>query len=116
MRCRWVVGGLLACFLVLGSFASRSSAHDWGRFGGGHFGTGPHDFVPHWHFYATPYGSYGYYGLGLHDFVPHYHYYSSPYYSGYGGFSSGYYAPSWGYAYPYYGIYPRNGGIYSGGY
>jgi hypothetical protein len=98
-----LAAGLLAALLIVASMASAASAQDWGY--SGYYGLGAHDFVPHWHNYVTPFGSYSYYGLGAHDFVPHSHY-AYPY----SGVSySGYYAP-YRFAYPYYYSYPYYSG------
>jgi hypothetical protein len=104
---------LLAGVLAFGGLTSSVSAHPPGVYDEYYYGNGAHDFVPHWHFYNTPSGTYGYYGLGGHDFAPHGHYsreyvpphrdyypapygYSSPYSYGYPGsdrYPPGYPAP-----------------------
>ncbi len=69
-----LAAGLLGGVLALGILPSSASAHPPGVYDSYYYGNGPHDFVPHWHFYDTPFGTYGYYGLGAHDFVPHSHF------------------------------------------
>ncbi len=81
------LGGTLALF---GLCTPQASAHDWRHHHD--YGLGAHDFVPHWHTYVTPYGSYSAYGLGAHDFVPHGHFYAPFQYGGYNP------APVWPYA------------------
>jgi hypothetical protein len=52
--------------------AGKAEAHGPGRAYAG-YGNGPHDYLPHWHRTATPFGPVYWYGNGPHDYLPHHH-------------------------------------------
>lgn len=49
----------------------------------GYYGNGGHDFVPHWHQTATPFGTFTWFGNGPHDYLPHQHVQTPYSYEGY---------------------------------
>ena len=102
-----MAGALALGLLAFGVLTPSASAHPPVVYGG-YYGGGVQDYVPHDHYYSTPYGTYDAYGSGTHDYLPHDYYYQAAPYSN--GSSSGYAVPySSGYTVPY-----NNG--YSSGY
>ena len=112
--------------------AGKAEAHPPGKVYAG-YGTGAHDYAPHWHRTDTPFGTAYWYGNLLHDYLPHHHsvspwggvrsysitplgptksYNGFPYYGGdYGGSYYGGYAPYYGgYTLPYGNYAPSYGG------
>jgi len=72
MLSKMILGvSILAGVLAFGTLTPKASAQIYG----GYYGRSVYDYVPHWHWYDTPYGPRAWYGVSPGDYRPKMHYY-----------------------------------------